>query len=82
MVDKKYCKAIKGEIILEKHTIIGASSVIMNSVIIGEGTSVGALSFVNKNLDTWSVYAGIPVKKIKNRLKKVLELEKKIKSIF
>jgi galactoside O-acetyltransferase len=54
----------------------------MNSVVIGEGTSVGALSFVNKNLDTWSVYAGIPVKKIKNRLKKVLELEKKIKSAF
>lgn len=82
MVPKKYCKAIKGKIILKKHTIIGAGSVIMNSVIIGEGTSVGALSFVNKNLDTWSVYAGIPVKKIKNRLKRVLELEKKIKSIF
>ena len=60
---------------LGKHSIIGSSSVILPGVDIGEGVAVGAMSLVTKNLDDWSIYFGIPVKKIKNRSKKILELE-------
>ena len=60
---------------LGKHSIIGSSSVILPGVDIGEGVAVGAMSLVTKNLDYWSIYFGIPVKKIKNRSKKILELE-------
>lgn len=65
-----------GLVKLEKHVIIGAHSVILPEVIIKEGTAVGACSLVNKNLESWSVYCGIPAKKLKSRSKKLLELEK------
>ena len=34
---------------------------------IGENTSVGAMSLVNKTLERGGVYAGIPARKIKDR---------------
>lgn len=61
---------------MRKHVIIGSGSVILPSVEIKEGTAVVALSLVNKSLDEWSVYAGIPVRKINERSKKILDLEK------
>ena len=39
-----------------------------------------AKQLVNKNLDEWSIYVGIPCKKIKNREKGCLELEKQLVS--
>lgn len=58
---------IKGEVILERFVQIGANCVVFPNLSIGEGTVVGALSLVNKTLDKWSIYAGIPVKKLKAR---------------
>ena len=75
-IPEKYKKVKVGKVVLEKHVIIGSSSVILPNVIIGEGASVGALSLVKENLDDWSVYVGSPVKKLGKRLKKPLELEK------
>lgn len=64
-----------GKIIIERHALIGAGSVVMPGVTIGEGVAVGAMSFVNKSLEPWGVYAGIPAKRIKDRSKKMLELQ-------
>ena len=40
------------------------------------GVSVGAMSLVTQNLEAWGVYAGIPAKRIKERNRAILELEK------
>ncbi len=63
-----------GEITLRKHVIIGLHSVVLPNVHIGEGTVVGAMSLVNKNLKEWGVYFGVPVKRINERSKKLLRL--------
>ena len=42
---------------------------------IGDGTAVGALSLVTKSLDPWGVYFDSPVKKLKNRSKRLLKWE-------
>ncbi|WP_178984253.1 acyltransferase [Winogradskyella helgolandensis] len=63
----------KGRVKLGKHTIIGAGCVILPNVVIGEGTSVGALSLVGSNLDSWTIYFGNPLKKLAKRSKKLLE---------
>lgn len=68
----------EGRITLEKHVIIGTQSVILPDLTIGEGSSVGAMSLVNKSLDAWGVYFGIPVKRLKDRKKDILELEKQV----
>ena len=67
-----------GSVTLDKHVIIGTSSSIMPNLSIGEGSSVGAHSLVTKTLEPWGVYLGTPARKIKNRSKKLLELEKKL----
>lgn len=61
-----------GAVVLKKYTQIGASCVIMPDLIIGEGSVVGAMSFINKSLDSWGIYAGVPVKRLKDRNKGLL----------
>jgi galactoside O-acetyltransferase len=76
-VGKPYIGGKFGKVTLGKHVIIGAGSIVLPDVNIKQGSSVGALSLVNKDLEDWGVYFGIPVKKIKDRQKNILKLEKK-----
>lgn len=62
---------------LRKHALIGAHSVILPGVCIGEGVAVGALSLVDRSLEAWGIYAGIPAKFVKARSRALLSLEKK-----
>ena len=75
-IPKKYIGGTRGKVTLEKHVIIGAGTVVLPKLTIGEGVSVGALSLVNKTLKPWSVYFGIPVKRLRERSKEMLLLEK------
>ena len=45
---------------------------------LSEGTSIGANSLVLNPTESWSIYAGSPAKKIKNRKKSLLKLENNI----
>lgn len=76
MIPKEYKNLNTGKVILRKHVIIGSDSIILPGVEIKEGTAVGAFTLVSKSLDEWSVYVGIPARKVKERSKKILELEK------
>jgi galactoside O-acetyltransferase len=70
-----------GRIIIGRHCIIGAGSVVLPNVIFHDGACLGALSLAKKNLEAWSLYAGIPAKKIKDRNREnILELEEKFKA--
>lgn len=46
---------------------IGAHTIIMCGVNIGEGSIVAAGSVVTKSVEPFSIYGGVPAKKIKNR---------------
>jgi len=74
-VPERYLGIKKGSVKLKKHVIVGANTVILPGVKIGEGSSVGAMSLVTKSLQSWGIYAGIPAKKIKIRSQKLIELE-------
>lgn len=75
VIPDKYKNVKRGLVTLKKHSLIGSSSVLLPGVVVGEGTTVGAMSLVSKNLDDWSVYTGIPAKKIKDRPRDLLRLE-------
>jgi galactoside O-acetyltransferase len=67
---------VHGKINLNELTIIGSNSVILPNVNVGVGSTLGALSLANQDLESWYVYAGIPAKKIKNREKnQILKLK-------
>jgi acetyltransferase-like isoleucine patch superfamily enzyme len=74
-IPDKYKNISFGNIILKKHVIIGSGSIVMPSVILEEGVAIGALSFVNKSLKEWRIYIGCPVKILKERSRKIIELE-------
>lgn len=65
-------------VILKKHSIIGAGSIVLPGVTIGEGSAIGALSLVSQSLDPWKIYMGVPCRAINIRKKDLLEFEKKI----
>jgi acetyltransferase-like isoleucine patch superfamily enzyme len=76
-IPKKYKKEYKENIILKKHSIVGAGAILMPGVVLAEGTSIGAMSLVLKSTESWSIYTGIPAKKIKNKNQDLLALEQK-----
>ena len=77
----KYRKVYGSPIVLEKHSIIGAGSIILPGSIIQEGVAIGANSLVKGECRAWSIFAGSPIKFIKERSKRVLELEVETKSM-
>ncbi len=78
MLPDEYRNVVEEKVVLEKHTIIGTGSTILPGCILGEGTAVGSMSLVNKSLDPWGIYVGVPCRKIKDRKKNILEFEKAV----
>lgn len=56
----------RGPVTLRKNCRIGAHSVVMPNVTVGENAVVGAMSFVNKDVPDNAVVMGVPAK-IKER---------------
>lgn len=77
-IDARFIGGKRGLVILEKHVIVGSGTIILPDCIIKEGCSIGALSLVKESLDSWGVYGGIPVSRLKERKKNLLLLENKI----
>ena len=73
MIPDKYKNVKEAAVKVSDHCIIGTGSTILPGVTVAEGVSVGAMSLINKDLEEWGIYAGIPCKKIKDRSKKMLE---------
>lgn len=76
MVPNEYKNVKVGPVFLGKHALIGCGAVILPNVRIEQGVSIGALSLVNRNCEEFGIYAGIPAKKVSERDKNFLELEK------
>jgi len=75
-VPTQYKEEMKKKILIGRHSIVGAGSIIFPGVVLAEGTSVGAMSLIRKSTTPWSIYVGNPAKKIKDRKKELLVLEK------
>jgi galactoside O-acetyltransferase len=68
---------------IKKHVIVGANSVILPGVTIGEGAAIGANSLITKDCQPWTIYFGSPARAIKpRRREKILELESQLRAAF
>jgi len=74
MVDDSKTHVTGGKVTIKKYSQIGASCVLLPGITINTGVAVGAMSLINRCLDEWSIYAGIPAKKVKDREKGLLKL--------
>lgn len=80
MVPDRYKNIDSRPVHIGRHVIIGSTSVVLPGADIAEGCAFGSFSFVTAPTEEWSVYAGIPAKKIKARKKDLLALEKEFLS--
>jgi len=77
MVPERFRLAdINAPVHFEKYAIVGCMSVVLPGVTISEGCSVGAMSLCNRDLEPWGMYVGIPAKRIRERSKEILRLER------
>jgi len=75
-VPVQYKKESKAAVFLGRHVIVGAGSVIFPGVHVAEGCSIGAMTLVNKSTSPWGVYAGNPARRVKERSRRLLDLER------
>jgi len=66
-VPQEFRQTHRGVVILEPHAILGANTVVLPDITIGEGATVGAGSVVTRSLEPWGVYVGSPARRIKTR---------------
>lgn len=76
MVPVEYRRVYEAPVHLGKHVIVGCGSVILPGAILEEGVAVGALSLVKGRCAGFGLYAGIPVTRIGERSRDLLELER------
>ena len=67
LIPSKYSEMEYGSIVMQKHSVIGANSIIYPNIIISEGTTIQPLSLVNIKTEPWKIYAVNTIKFIKNR---------------
>ncbi|MDR7281948.1 acetyltransferase-like isoleucine patch superfamily enzyme [Pseudomonas corrugata] len=77
LVPKKFKNEKFGPVHLQRHVIVGTGSIIFPGVTVSEGCSIGAMALVTKSTEPWGIYTGVPAKRVKDRKKDLLELEKK-----
>jgi len=78
MIPDKLRNVSGGQVTIEKYAIVGAGSIILPGVTLHEGAAVGAMSLVNKDIEAWSIYAGVPAVFRKKRNRDIINLSKNI----
>jgi len=66
-VPELYRKPVRSFVTIHKHAIVGANTVILPGVTIGEGAAIGSNSLITKDCEPWTVYVGSPARSIRER---------------
>lgn len=75
-VPHEYTNVSHAQVKLGRHVIVGAGSIILPGVTIEDGVAIGALSLVKRDCLSFGIYVGVPAKRIAERQRDLLELEK------
>ena len=57
---------ISGHCLIKKYSVLGVNAAIRDGITIAEATFVGMSASVTKDTEEWSMYLGVPAKKIKS----------------
>ena len=77
-VPTRYTNVTHAPVDIGRHVIIGSGSVVLPGTTLGEGAAVGALSLASGKYDPFWIYIGQPAKPIKERSRRLLEMEAKM----
>ncbi len=80
VIDDSFKNVNYGKIELEDYVQLGSGTIVLPDVTIKEGAVVGAMSLVNRNIESWTINYGIPCRRKKERSKKLLAKVKEYES--
>jgi len=80
MAPDEFTNVTGGVVKLEKYVQVGSGSIILPNVTLAEGAASGSMTLVNKSLESWTIYTGIPAKALKPRKRGLLEKVKGIEN--
>lgn len=73
----EYTGVEHADVFVGRHVIVGTGSVILPGITLEEGVAIGALSLVNRDCSAFGIYAGQPARRLKERSRQLLEVEKR-----
>jgi acetyltransferase-like isoleucine patch superfamily enzyme len=74
-VPARFKREIRAAVRIGRHVILGAGAVVAPGVELAEGTAVGAASLVLASSRPWTIIAGVPARRLKDRSRDLLALE-------
>lgn len=80
MVPEEFTGVSHADVVIGRHAIVGSGSVVLPGVVLEEGVAIGALSLVRDSCSAFGIYAGMPARRIGERSRQLLELERQLRS--
>lgn len=80
-VPAQLTRVVSEPVSIGRHAVVGAGSVVLPGASMGDGSVVGAMSLVKGSLPPFTIYAGIPVRKIGDRSRDLLQLESSLRQM-
>jgi acetyltransferase-like isoleucine patch superfamily enzyme len=77
-VPDEYKDVQHADVRLGRHVVVGCGSVILPGVELEDGVAVGALSLVRERCAAFGIYAGQPARRVRERKRDLLELERQL----
>lgn len=74
-VPAAYTNVAHGDVIVRRHVIVGAGSVLLPGVTLEEGVAVGALTLIRSDCAAYSIYSGNPARRLAERKRDLLDKE-------
>jgi galactoside O-acetyltransferase len=63
-------------VVIGRNCIIGAGSVILPGITMQNGVAVGALSLISKDCNEFTIYSGVPARRVGVRKRNLLNVER------
>jgi galactoside O-acetyltransferase len=75
-IPQEFLGVISEPVTIGRHCVVGTGSVLLPGTVMGEGSTLGALSLAKGTLDPFTLYGGVPAVRIKARKEVLLKLER------
>lgn len=82
MVPEEFTGVMHADVMIGRHAIVGSGSVVLPGTTLEDGVAIGALSLVRGNCRAFGVYAGTPVRLVRERKRDLLQAEQRLLAGF
>jgi galactoside O-acetyltransferase len=76
MVPARYTRVNSADVFLGRHVIVGSGTVVLPGACLNDGVAIGAMSLVRSDCAEFGIYAGSPLRFLRDRKRDLLELER------